>query len=405
MAASARRVGASQAGPAQGTPRPPRRSLYSRAAARGVRAPRGERGARQAAGGSPKTVAVAGICGNAKIVSQRCSIGSPIRGGDHSFVDVGARFAGGRSGRAAELVDGALARTALVIGSLPPHGNDLDLLVREDEERDLELILSREGFAYQAAPPFPGYPLGLRVWARFRDCDAVAVDAIPAANLTLPPAEEERLFAEALPVADYRRLLRPAPHHVLLILAHDFLEPAPRALSSGRRNRVRSALDEDPAAFERARELAPTWGSAERLARLEAALDIEEPAEARSPLQRTKEFRRAWLKGRLIAFSGPDGAARSAQADGLRRALEALDIPATLVRPASGGASALVRAALPGLLRGEVVVCDGYPRGAGRHLVRLLTPRPVRSYVIDGRRRAESLCAEVALDVWRAITA
>ena len=316
---------------------------------------------------------------------------------------MGARVTGGRSGTAAELVDGALARPALVIGSPPPHGNDLDLLLREDEERDLEAILSREGFTYRAVPPFRGYPLGWRIWARFRDCDAVAVDAIPVGNLTLPPAEEERLFADALPLAGYRQLLRPAPHHVLLILAHDFVEPGPLALSSSRRDRLRRALQEDPSASERARELAPAWDSAERLARLEASLEVEAPAETRSPLEVIKAFRRAFLHGKLIAFSGPDGAARSAQADGLRCALKGLDIPATLVRP--GGAWVLVRGALPGLMRGEVVVCDGYPRGAGRHLVRLFTPRPLRSYLIDGSRSRESLCAEVALDVWRTLTA
>jgi len=160
------------------------------------------------------------------------------------------------------------------------------------------------------------------------------------------------------------------------------------------------------------------------------------------------------------------------QAEGLQRALEALDIPARLERPppepalrgklhallkprrrnallahasalvaALAQAAAMRRAVLPGLRAGEIVICDGYTLDASVLLrlrygeqwrfrlqtavLRRLSPRPRRAYLIDspgpqdalyreqcyvlgvcpldGTRARENLCAEVALDVWRAV--
>ncbi|MFL5827104.1 MAG: hypothetical protein ACJ76V_11330 [Thermoleophilaceae bacterium] len=387
------------------------------------------------------------------------------------------RSTSGRSVRAAELLDGLLEEPALVIGSPPPHGHDIDLLVRPEQERALRSMLAGAGFARQEVAPFRGYDEGFRIWARFSGCDADAVDEIPIGNLELPRQEEERLFAEARSIPGFARLVRPAPHHVLLILAHNLLDPgdAGRPLASGRRARVRRALEEEPDAWERTRELAPAWSSTQRLARLRAGFDLAETAAAdrlqstlaapvpglRARLRAVRAYRRAWLHGRVIGFSGPDGAERSAQAEGLRRALEALDIPARLERtpsprahrsiPLLAHASAAVaalthagvlrRAVLPGLRAGEVVVCDRYTLDASvlvrshfgerrrfrlqTALMHLLTPRPRRAYLIDspgpkaalyrehcrllrvhpldGTRARDDLCAEVALDVWQAV--
>ncbi|HEX8856864.1 MAG TPA: hypothetical protein VF752_14810 [Thermoleophilaceae bacterium] len=382
-----------------------------------------------------------------------------------------------RSGRAAELLDGLLEQPALVIGSPPPHGHDLDLLASSDQERTLRTMLAGAGFTRQDVAPFRGYEEGFRIWARFSGCDADAVDEIPIGNLELPPEEEERLFAEARSIPGFARLVRPAPHHVLLILAHNLLDPGDgsRPLASGRRARVRRALEEEPDAWERAGELAPAWSSMQRLARLRAGFDLAEAAAAgqlqsrpaaavpglRARLRAARAYRRAWLYGRVIGFSGPDGAARSAQAEGLRRALDALDIPARLERtpsprarrriPLPAHASAAVvavthagvlrRAVLPGLRAGEVVICDRYTLDASvlvrshfgerrrfrlqTALMHLLTPRPRRAYLIDspgpkavlyrehgellgvrtldGTRARDDICADVALDVWQAV--
>lgn len=339
----------------------------------------------------------------------------------------------------------------LVIGSVPPHGNDLDLLVGPDQERVLGEILTPAGFVCRPIAPFRGYPRGFRIWARFRECNAHAVDEIPVGNLELPPEESARLFADARPIPGFARLLRPSPRHVLLILAHDFLESndARKPLSDGRRRRVRGALDEEPAAWELARELAPSWESTERLARLRAAFELGEappdPPSRSSALESIREYRRAWRSGRLIAFSGPDDASRSGQAEGLKRALDGLDIPATLVRigpPKSsllGAARQLQLAALPGLRAGQVVICDRYVLDAAvalrlrvrrrlkwhTSLLRFLVPPPRRAYLIDlpaahaglfreksamlgvrqldGTRAPEDLCAEIAVDAWQAV--
>jgi hypothetical protein len=234
--------------------------------------------------------------------------------------------------------------------------------------------------------------------------------------------------------------VRPAPHHVLLILAHNFLDAADarRALTEGRRRRVEQALAEDPHASERARSLAQAWGRAERLARLEAAfaLGVTASADDRthqsggSRLQALRAYRRAWRHGRVVAFSGADRERRAAQAAGLARALRALDIPVAVVRPASvsaghaatrlahlrAGISALAQAAahrravLPGLKSGEVVICDGYALDAAVELrarygerrrfalqttlMRALSPPPRRAYLIDTGGPAAELYRE-----------
>jgi hypothetical protein len=397
--------------------------------------------------------------------------------GDHSFAALSLRSTSRRSGRSAELLDGLLEEPALVIGSPPPHGHDIDLLVRPDQERALRSILAGAGFNRQEVAPFRGYEEGFRIWARFSGCDADVVDEIPIGNLELPRQEEERLFAEARSIPGFARLVRPAPHHVLLILAHNLLDPGDgsRPLASGRRARVRRALEEHPDAWERAGKLAPAWSSTQRLARLRAGFDVAETPAADRPqsrpaapvrgfrtrLRALRAYRRAWVHGRVIGFSGPYGAERSAQAEGLRRALEALDIPARLERTPSPRArrripplaqasaavvalthaGALRRAVLPGLRAGEIVICDRYTLDASvllrshfgeqrrfrlqTGLMHLLTPRPRRAYLIDspgpksvlyreggqllgvrpldGTRARDDLCAEVALDVWQAV--
>jgi len=370
-----------------------------------------------------------------------------------------------------------------VIGSLPPHGQDLDLLPAPEQQRALDVILEESGFARRSVPPFPGYPAGFTIWARFARCDADVVDAIPLANLELPPAEADRLFADAQPIDGFGRLRRPAPHHVLLILAHNFLDAADagRPLSDGRRRRITQALAEDPHAWERARSLAGAWRRGERLTRLEAAFALGErasaddrPGEARRPrlgsrVRALRVYRRAWRHGHVVALSGSDTELRTAQAEGLARALRALDVPVAVVRPAPRrvapagrphrrllGAATHVRAAaaalaqaaahrravLPGLKGGEVVICDGYALDAAVELrtrygerrqltlqaglMRALSPPPRRAYLLDaqgaagelyreqharlgarmldGERPADELCAEIASDVWPAVS-
>ena len=351
----------------------------------------------------------------------------------------------------------------LVIGSLPPHGHDLDLLLPAEQRPAVEEILDGAGFASQAVPPFPGYPEGFKIWARFAGGDAEVVDAIPLGNLELPADEVDRLFDDARPIPGYTQLRRPAPHHVLLVLAHNFLDESDGdvPVSAGRRRRVEQAVAEEPEALERARALAPAWRRSERLARLERALalGVVERTGAGGPrrrrltpvavLRQVRRYRRAWRDGHIVAFSGPDGRRRAVQAQNLARALDSLDIPVEVVRPhqqPDGSTGALARAAahrravMPALGRGAVAVADGYlldaaveirSRSGGRRvrlqtaMMRALSPPSRRAYLIgtgtpadasyaeaapllgvrslDGGRDDEELSAQIAADVWPAV--
>jgi hypothetical protein len=356
-----------------------------------------------------------------------------------------------------------LGAPVLVIGSLPPHGHDLDLLLPSEQGRAVEEILVGAGFASQAVRPFPGYPEGFTIWARFAGGDAEVVDAIPLGNLELPADEVDRLFADARPIPGFTQLRRPAPHHVLLILAHNFLDDSDGEVpvSAGRRRRVDGAVAEEPEALERARALAPAWGRSERLARLERALALgaSEGTGADGPrrrrltpvalLRQVRRYRRAWRDGHIVAFSGPDASRRAVQAKNLARALDSLDIPVEVIRPhqqlggsrgALARAAAHRRAALPALRRGAVAIADGYlldaaveigSRSGGRRvrlqtaMMRALSPPSRRAYLIgtgapadaayaeaasqlcvrslDGARNDEELSAQIAADVWPAV--
>ena len=103
-------------------------------------------------------------------------------------------------------LDAALERPALVFGTPPPAGRDLDLLVREPEEQTVAAVLEREGFRRHGS-----------VWARFGGRSALAVELVPAAELRLPPPQVDALYAEAAPLNGHARLLRPSARHVHMI--------------------------------------------------------------------------------------------------------------------------------------------------------------------------------------------
>jgi thymidylate kinase len=232
----------------------------------------------------------------------------------------------------AETIDHLLTGPVLVFGSPPPAGRDLDLLARPAEERALTAWLEQERFIERDGE-----------WARFRNCAAESLDLVPLAAWGLPDASAAELFAEARPVPGFRQLVRPAPRHLLLALARRLVEGDGR-LPQKHRERIDSALAEDPAAWDGARAAAPSWSAQRALLQLErayrsggrvsrfrrAAALAEWPyAQGRSP---ARALVRAWLEaGRaqqpsphLISFSGLDGAGKSSQAEALRHALEQL---------------------------------------------------------------------------------
>lgn len=330
--------------------------------------------------------------------------------------------------RAHEVVDGVLRGRAVVVGSLPPDGRDLDVLVAADEVAALERALRAAGFERYGD-----------AWLRFANLTAEIVDVIRAGDWGLAPAQERELFADAVALGDSRRLARPAAHHALLVLARG-LSAEPQ-LSERRRQRLRAALAEDPDALARARRRARAWGVEAQLEALAsgaagpASRRRVAPAGARARLGAICDLLRGRRRGTVIALSGLDGAGKSTQAAALSAALgrlghevaiewtrlglrerfwaraaqaertAALRRRSALARQLSATALTLDQAwsqrrwVSGRLARGQVVICDRYTLDSvvslrclvggeaalrlQRAILRALTRRPLRAYLLD----------------------
>ena len=229
----------------------------------------------------------------------------------------------------ASLVDDAGTVPLLVVGSVPPGGRDLDLLVPDEEVGALEHLLASAGYEGRDGE-----------WIRFGLGTADAVDVIALSSWSLPPEQATRLFADARPVEGYRRLLRPAPADELLILARRSLGVhAP--LAPKHRRRIDEIVARDPQAWAVAGGRAAAWSATDALAALRAAhTDGEAPARLRAraavearhdprPHVRARAAAHAALRprparGRVVALSGIDGSGKSTQAAALAEALTAL---------------------------------------------------------------------------------
>jgi thymidylate kinase len=265
----------------------------------------------------------------------------------------------------AELIDGALDGRALVYGSLPPAGRDLDLLVREPQRGQVEERLLTAGFAQRGA-----------LLARFASCSVEVVELCDPARWSLAEQELDELFAQAQPIGALRWLVRPSPHHSLLILARRLVGER-GVLGEKLRARAAQAIAEDPLAWQRARDRAQGWGASRALDALERAYATDSRApsalctQARRELERAARDRRPrtarlgsagppraeprqaapgrWRRaarltpaeirhaarrrlGTVISFSGLDGSGKSSQAAALRDALERLGCEAVVVR-------------------------------------------------------------------------
>jgi thymidylate kinase len=242
---------------------------------------------------------------------------------------------------AAEFIDAAVAARVLVYGSLPPEGRDLDLLVREPERIAIDACLAEAGFSRQG-----------NEWARFASCSVEAVETASAASLDLPPDELAALFDEALEIDGLRKVVRPCPHHDLLILARR-VSRGSGMLDLKRRARLEQTLAEDPDAWKRARERAGGWRSRVALDALEEVWRTGIPIPAAQRAAARRELRRAHAgaetgvvarlsaavrrlprphQGAVVALSGLDGAGKSSQAAALQETLERLGYDAIVVR-------------------------------------------------------------------------
>ena len=388
--------------------------------------------------------------------------GSP----DRAPSEEGGRTALDRSAIVA-MVDAAVGDRVMVFGSLPPGGSDLDLLARAPERTALAATLARHGFVRRG-----------NEWAWIGPPGVYAVELIAERSWRLPAAESWRLFAEARPLDGMRNLVRPAPHHALLILARRVAQADGR-IAEKHRYRIALALAEDPQAWITAAGRAHAWRAVRALRLLREAYEQEgaitpggrlaalaEPAVAgRSgrvalELLAPQVARLMPRRGALVALSGLDGAGKTHQVARLERAFRDLGLEVAIEWPPAsdpifglpetakgrilrvlafgrkGAPRALERrpgtdehkeAALPqfgtvatslvatvvalskvisqrratarAIRRGGVVICDRYTldsvvyvrhRWAGGRrlplqtaLIRLLSPRPLRSYFLD----------------------
>ncbi len=230
---------------------------------------------------------------------------------------------------AAELVASLVESRVLVFGSLPPHGADLDLLVRPAEEEVLAAALGSHGFERRG-----------RTWARFAECSAEVIELVPTASWGLPADELERLFSEARPIEASGKICRPAPHHALLILARRAIGEGSR-LREPRRARVEEELAADPLAFDRAASRVAAWRAARSLRALErgyrsrrrlglwtrlraAAERLDAPSRRHRALGAARAVLRRPRRGAVVALSGLDGSGKSSQAQHLAETFERL---------------------------------------------------------------------------------
>jgi thymidylate kinase len=199
----------------------------------------------------------------------------------------------------------------IVLGSLPPSGRDLDILVRSAGRERIEHALSTAGLVRKGSS-----------FALFRACSAYGVELFVAEQF-LSQAALDDLFAQALPLKGFAALARPVPAHALLILARLVAEEG--HLTPKRRARLERILGEDPRAWQHAREVAPSWQATRALDLLERAATTGRPLpiswRIRGLGPRGLPSRRPGL---LVALSGIDGAGKSSQARWLAHALTAL---------------------------------------------------------------------------------
>lgn len=206
-----------------------------------------------------------------------------------------------------ELVDGAVEDRVIVFGSLPPTARDLDLLVRPPEAEALSAALRRSGFSERGGE-----------WVRFRDCTVDSVDVVPTDELRLPADALGVLFDEGRELPGFRRLVRPAPSHVLLLVAQRVHDEG-GTLSAKRRRRIDRALDEEPDAWSIAQQHAASWNADAALGALRRVYELPAQHEPGRPRH---------ARPIVVAFSGVDGSGKTTQLDALRTTLEKLGISA-----------------------------------------------------------------------------
>ncbi|MBD8869502.1 hypothetical protein [Nocardioides donggukensis] len=227
-------------------------------------------------------------------------------------------------------VDLLLRGPCVVLGSLPPQGRDLDLLVPEASLAPLRSTLSRHGWVEEG-----------ETFVRFAGGTAFAVDLVRFETWLPDVVTRTALLRDASTIPGYRHLMAPSPPHRLLLLAHRFRGGM---VVDERRGARLAALDADT--WARARDQAVEWGLVDALDGLRRA--------GADPGRRLRGVRRP-RPARVISLSGLDGAGKSTQAEHLRRALEALGYDAEVAWTKLGRDPVLDRVSAPVKAAVEVV--------------------------------------------------
>jgi thymidylate kinase len=217
----------------------------------------------------------------------------------------------------ADTIEAAAGGRVIVLGSLPPSGRDLDIVARPRERERIESALAAAGLVRKGTD-----------FALFRDRSAYGVELFPAEQFA-PSAALDELFTQALALGGSRCLARPAPAHALIILAKLIVDEG--RLAPKRYARLQRILAEDPDAWLRAREAAPSWQATR-------ALSLLERAAAGRPLALAERVRAGGgrvlalpRRRLLVGLSGIDGSGKSSQASWLADSLTALGVDVEVV--------------------------------------------------------------------------
>jgi thymidylate kinase len=244
------------------------------------------------------------------------------------------------AGTVVSAIDEVLDSTVIVTGALPPDGRDLDLLVSDEQGRRLPEILAAKGFLARGRKVAPRR-LVTQQWVRIEGSSALAVDLNPISRWQLPGQEQEALAAEAVPIVGLEHFARPSAHHVILIMARRL---GAGTLSARRLEKLRTAVEQDPRAWQRAGQRASAWGVTgalpvlrrlseggawpTRSERARAVLEVTRSAGLAGTVSKTARRLSAAtpVRPQVVGFSGLDGSGKSSQVRALLSTLEQLDV-------------------------------------------------------------------------------
>jgi thymidylate kinase len=244
--------------------------------------------------------------------------------------------------RALAIVREALGQErAVVAGSLPPGGRDLDLLARPAPRGQLRAALIAAGFVVRE-----------HEYAMFAARSGYVVELLDPLTFLPSAAAADELFQAALPLEGLEPLAAPAPAHALLILAR-------RVERSGRlfpRHRARLAeiVSTEPGVWGTARAEAERWDATRAVPILERAWTTSK-TEIRISSRLRGLGRRLTRSPVLVSISGVDGAGKSSHTHALEHAMQDIGLDVAVVwndlaatgarRLAAGPAGALLRLA------------------------------------------------------------